>query len=201
MWSKGGDRVRAWYGKSALVFGVYFLALGVGGILTPGWCSWGWLVSLLIFSALALPFLNQVCHVSIDENGISKWFLLRGKRRILWSQVREIGIGGNPYRSIYRRECAEIYVAPRELTDAERVQIMNCRDAISIPYYGGKRYDLLRAAVLQYYPGGVPPMLRTVVAMVYPTYILRREAADGSFTEEYGEILNPEQLYFEVRGW
>lgn len=193
--------MRAWYGKSALVFGLFFLAIGVGAIFEPSFCDWTWIWIFLVFLALALPFLNQVCHVAIDENGISKWSLLRGKRRILWSQVREIGIGGSPNRSIYRRELSDIYVAPRELTDAERVQVMNCRDAISIPYYGGKRYDLMRAAVLQYYPGGVPPMLRMLVTMVYPTYIVRREAADGRFTEEYGEILNPEQLYLEVRGW
>lgn len=203
MWMKGGDRMRAWDGKFELVVGLCFLAVGIGGA-TVSVSLWGALLSLLIGFVLALPILNQFRCIVIDENGISDWRLLRGKRRILWSQVREIDVGGNPAKLSYRRECAEIYVAPRALTDAERVQIMNCRDAIGISYYyGGKRDDLLRAAVLQYYPGEVPPVMRTVVeeTEIRPTYIVRREAAGGSFTEESGEILDPEQLFLETRGW
>lgn len=208
---------RAWYQRYLLFFSIPFLTISGFAFrqMIRFFSEYGfWELLFLfvvgaVFLVLGSILLHNILRISVDEQGVTLWRLFR-RRRILWTEVREIGVACFPHRFGYGmhpeqwRDQALFYVSPRPLTDAERVGYADCREWIAFPYCKelrptNARDQRMRDAMVRYYPGSLPSAFHGLRQIVYPAYTVRSEQPDGTFTETSGEIPNPDEVYYSLR--
>ena len=192
--------MRTSFHRFAFVFGLLFGCAGLLGFLILLTEGVGTALPALVIFAFGLAIANHFQTVRIDENGIISWRLLKGRTRVRWEDVREIGIGNTrPARIIWasRRDLAYVYVSGRPLADEERCALNPMKKDMVVfrylemlaPQRG--RPARCREALQRYYPGKLPPDIAVLIPedRFKPVYVTRNENADGSISETIGAVI------------